>query len=177
MSGNEPGADLIFERFLSRQCDEGLALARESDLLELHVSPMVPPHFVAEFHCKGLVREGDGEIREAQHFEVGIWFPNDYLRRCDPFQMLRLFTPHVWHPNVSRQLPMLCIGKLTPGTRLVDILYQIFDVLTYQKYNPREDDSLNKAACAWARNTKEFTFPIDNRPLKRRPLGLEVEQR
>ena len=75
--------------------------------------------------------------------------------------MLRLFTPGVWHPNVSRELPLICIGRLTPGTTLVDILYQLFDILTFQKYNPRENDSLNKTACAWAR---ENAAPLSHRP-------------
>jgi hypothetical protein len=165
--------DPIYERFLKRQWEEGMELARSSDLLRLHTPGMVPPHFVAEFLCDGLVREGEDEIKVASGFNVGIWFPPDYLRRTDPFEMLRLFTPGVWHPNVSREHPLICIGRLTPGTPLVDILYQLFDILTYQKYNPREDDSLNKAACAWARENQN-RFPVDCRPLKRRSLNLEV---
>jgi len=165
--------DLIYRHFMERQLTEGLALAEESDLLRLRIPPFAPPHFVAEFHCKGLVREADGVIKEADHFEVGIWFPSDYLRRADPFEMLRIFTPNTWHPNISRDVPLICIGRLSPGTALVDILYQIFDIVTYQKYNPREDDSLNKVACAWARENPR-RFPIDRRPLKRRKLNLEA---
>ena len=165
--------DRIYRHFMERQLAEGMALAQSSDLLRLHVSPMVPPHFVAEYLCKGLVRDSSGEIREASGFQVGVWFPYDYLRRADPFEMLRLFTPGVWHPNVSDDLPLICIGRLTPGTSLVDILYQVYDILTFQKYNPRENDSLNKNACAWARNNQD-RFPIDRRPLKRSPLNLEV---
>jgi ubiquitin-protein ligase len=167
------GTDRIYQNFMERQLAEGMALAQSSDLLRLHVSPMVPPHFIAEYLCKGLVRDGSGEIREGSGFQVGVWFPSDYLRRADPFEMLRLFTPGVWHPNVSDDLPLICIGRLTPGTSLVDILYQVYDILTYQKYNPRENDSLNKPACAWARNNQD-RFPIDRRPLKRSCLNLEV---
>ena len=166
--------DPIYERFMRRQYEEALELVSSSDLLRLHVPPLSPPHFVAEFLCNGLVREGDGEIRQASEFHVGIWFPPDYLRRAEPFEMLRLFTPNVWHPNVSREHPLICIGRLTPGTSLVDIMYQLFDVLSYQKYNPRENDSLNKTACAWARENQD-RFPIDRRPLKRRALSLEVQ--
>ena len=166
-------SDPIYQRFMERQLAEGMALAEASDILRLHVPPMAPPHFVAEYLCKGLVRHADGEVREANGFQVGIWFPQDYLRRADPFEMLRVFTPCIWHPNVSSDLPMICIGRLTAGTSLVDILYQIYDILTYQKYNPREDDCLNKAACAWARE-HERQFPIDRRALKRRALDLEV---
>ncbi len=165
--------DPLYRRFVERQLEAGVELAEASDLLKLHLPAMIPPHVVAEFRCRGLVREPGGEIREASHFQVGIWFPPDYLRRADPFQMLRLFTPFVWHPNVSSEAPFICIGRLTPGTALVDILYQIFDVLTYNKFNPKENDSLNKAACAWARAHQNL-FPVDPRPLKRRPLSLEV---
>ena len=168
--------DPIYQRFLDRQLAEGMSLAQSSDLLLLHVSPTVPPHFIAEFHCKGLIRDGAGEIKEANEFHIGIWFPPDYLRRSDPFEMLRLYTSGVWHPNVSDELPLICIGRLTPGTSLVDILYQLYDILTFQKYNPRENDSLNKAACAWARENHD-RFPIDRRPLKRQRLILEVQSK
>jgi ubiquitin-protein ligase len=166
--------DPVYRNFMEQQLAEGMELARSSDILRLHVPPMAPPHFVAEFLCKGLVRQEDGEIREANAFQVGIWFPQDYLRRADPFEMLRVFTPRVWHPNVSFDVPLICIGRLTPNTSLVDILYQVYDILTYQKYNPREDDSLNRFACAWARENQD-RFPIDRRPLKRRTLNLEVQ--
>jgi ubiquitin-protein ligase len=167
-------SDPIYRRFMERQLEEALALAKESDLLRLRFPVMAPPNVVVEYHCKGLVREEDGAIKEADNFEVGIWFPPDYLRRADPFEMLRMFTPNIWHPNISRELPLICIGRLSPGTSLVDILYQIFDILTYQKYNPRENDSLNKVACAWAREHCH-RFPIDRRPLKRRTLNLEAK--
>lgn len=166
--------DPVYRGFMEQQVAEGLALAQESDLLQLHIPPFAPPHFVAEYHCKGLVRGEDGEIREADRFEVGIWMPPDYLRRADTFESLRIFTPNNWHPNISRELPLICIGRLAPGTTLVDILYQIYDILTYQKYNPREDNCLNKVACAWARENQR-RFPIDRRPLKRRKLNLEVK--
>jgi ubiquitin-protein ligase len=166
--------DPIFERFLNRQMEEGIKIARESDLLSLHMPPFAPPHFVAEYRCRSLVRGDDGEIFDADHFQLGVWFPPDYLRRADPFEMLRLFTPGVWHPNVSP--PFICIGKIAPGMSLVDILFQVWDILAYQKFNPREDNALNKAACAWVRSNQD-RFPTDLRPLKRRALNLEVKAR
>ena len=94
----------------------------------------------------------------------------------DPSQLLTWFgPPNVFHPNISDRGPFICVGRLSPGTSLVDIIYQVFEIVTYSKVTMREDDSLNKAACAWARQNK-FRFPIDKRPLKRRSLKLEVEQ-
>jgi hypothetical protein len=166
--------DPIYQRFMERQLAEGLALADASDILRLHIPPMAPPHVVAEYLCKGLVKDAYGEVREANSFQVGIWFPQDYLRRADPFEMLRVFTPHIWHPNISSDLPLICVGRITPGTPLVDILYQVYEIISYQKYNPREDDSLNRFACAWAREN-QHRLPTDRRPLKRRSLNLEVQ--
>jgi len=165
--------DPVYQGFMESQLAEGMALSADSDILDLHLSPIAPPHFLAEFHCNGLVRDGDGEICEAGEFRVGVWFPDDYLRRASTFDVLRIFTPGVWHPNVSGESPMLCIGTLAPGTPLVDILHRTYEVLTYQQCNPVESNALNKAACAWAR-AHQPRFPIDGRPLKRRRLELEV---
>ena len=167
--------DPIYRGFMERQLAEGMALAAASDLLRLHVPPYAPPHFVAEFLCNGLIRERDGIIKEAENWQVGIFFPQHYLRRVDQFDVLRFFTPNAWHPNISRELPLICVGHIVPGMSLVDILYQIFEVLTYHKFNPREDDCLNRAACAFARGN-QHRFPIDRRPLKRRKLSLEVRE-
>jgi hypothetical protein len=166
--------DPVFERFLRRQYEEGRSLAASSDLLELAVHPFPPPHFIATFRCRGLVRQPDGAIEETNFSQAGIFFPPDYLRRLDPFECLRWFAPqNVWHPNISDTLPLVCVGRLTAGTPLTSILFQLFELITYTKYTPREDDSLNKACCAWARQN-QHRFPLDRRPLKRRPLNLDV---
>jgi hypothetical protein len=153
-----------------------MALAEASDLLELIALDVPPPrHYVARFHCKGLVRTDAGEIREAERFEVGIWFPDDYLCEADPFKVLMWFGPRrIFHPNISDRAPFICVGRLAPGTSLVDILYQCFEIITYNKVTMREDDALNKDACAWAR-CNQRRFPIDSRPLKRRALDVSVE--
>ncbi|MDQ2976155.1 MAG: hypothetical protein M3R69_12195 [Acidobacteriota bacterium] len=171
--------DKIFESFLERQHQEGMALAAESDLLELN--PMFafdggPPQcYLARFSCKGLVRTSDGEVKEADYFEVMISFPSDYLRRANPFEVLSWLGPaQVFHPNISARAPVICIGRLAPGTPLVDILYQCFEIITYNKVTMREDDALNREACLWARANQQ-RFPLDGRPLKRRALDIQME--
>jgi hypothetical protein len=166
--------DPVYEHFMQRQLQEGLELAQASDLLRLHVAPVAPPHFVAEFLCNGLVSRGNGEVTVANEFPVGIWFPPDFLRRADPFEMLRNFRPGVWHPNVSREHPLICIGTIVPGTDLVDILHRLFDIFSYQEYNPNEFNSLNRAACAWARQNQR-QFPVDNRGLRRPLVSPEAQ--
>lgn len=164
--------DRVFDAFLRRQLEDGLALARASDILTL--TPLDPQHIVLSYACRGLIRAPGGSIEEATQFEAGVYFPPDYLRRADPFHVLAWFGPReVWHPNISNQAPLICVGKLTPGTPLVDLIFRLYEIITYHRYTPREDDALNKAACAWARNNAH-RFPVDRRPLKRRQLTLEV---
>lgn len=165
--------DPVYEAFLARQYEEGMALARASDLLELEPLDGSPPcRYLARFRCTGLVRPREngsgmrGRVVEADRFEVGIWFPSDYLRRADPWQVLTWLGPRqVFHPNISDRMPLICVGRLQPGTWLVDLLYQCFEIISYQKVTMREDDALNPAACAWAREHQHL-FPIDRRPLK-----------
>lgn len=167
------GYDQIFEAFLDTQFDQGMALARASDLLEL--APVDSPshqRYVAEFRCRGLVRLPNGDIEEGDRFGVGIHFPDDYLRRVDPYQILFWLGPqNVWHPNISDKAPAICLGHLGPATPLVDLLYQVFEIITYHKYSAV--DSLNQGAAAWARQN-QHRFPVDTRPLKRRVVTFDL---
>ena len=161
--------DKIFEGFLTHQYQEGMALAEASDLLELvplHGSP--PQHYLARFYCKGLTRSQDGHICEANRFEVGLWFPADYLRHINSLLILTWLNPReIFHPNVSSTLPLICIGSITPGTPLTELIYRSYEVITWNKLTMRENDALNTEACVWARHNPD-RFPIDRRPLKRR---------
>jgi hypothetical protein len=167
--------DPIFHGFVQRQAEEGQALAQASDILTLESLP-TGQHFIAHYSCRGLVKGADGIVREAEQFHVGIFFGSDYLRNAKPHETVTLFDPlNTFHPNVTFGAPFICLGRIAPGTPLVDLLYQCYEILTYQKLTPREDDALNKEACRWARASQE-RFPIDKRPLKRRPLVLDVER-
>ena len=159
--------DRIRNAFLTHELEDGLALAQQSDLLQLVPLGQPADRFLAFFNCRGLVQRTPGEIEESDHFQVGIWFPADYLRTADPFRVLTWMGPrNTWHPNISADFAAICIGRLAPGTGLVDILYQVFEVITWNKVNMREDDALNKAACEWARRNAT-RYPVDRRPLKR----------
>ena len=166
--------DTVYAGFLKRQREAGLALAAESDLFGL--TPLggeLPQRYVAEFRCKGLVRRASGEVVEADHFVVGICFPDQYLRAADPFTVLTWLAPQeAFHPNI--RAPFICVGSLAPGTELVDLLFRIFEVVTYQRVTMNDTNALNKEACAWARS-HQHRLPVDPRALKRRTLELAVE--
>jgi hypothetical protein len=161
--------DPILGGFLKQQLAQGMELAAQSDLLEL--LPQGLDRYVAIFRCKGLVRADSGEIVEASEAHVGIWFPTDYCRHADPFQVLTWLYPHnIWHPNIRP--PLICVGRIPPATDLCDLLYQCYEIITYSNWAPH--DGLNPDACQWARNHAD-RFPVDRRPLKRRSIEFHVK--
>ncbi|MGC8862661.1 MAG: hypothetical protein ACP5R5_07780 [Armatimonadota bacterium] len=166
--------DKVFERFLSTQYDEAMELDAASDLVTVIPCGQRPcRQFLTVFLGTGLVRTPSGEIERANHFEVLITFPDDYLRRATPGEVVAwIGPPNVWHPNILP--PLLCVGRLKPGTPLVSLIYQIHEIITYRKATMDELDALNHPACQWARENKQM-FPIDPRPLKRRRVTFRVE--
>ncbi len=171
-------SDKVLESFLEAQTREGMDLARQSDLLDLHPQGIPPVQaWIARFRCKGLVTTPDGEVAEADDFAVGIYFPDDYLRRANPAEVLSWLNPsHPYHPNISASpgLPLICIGRMWPGMGLVEILYQVFEIISYGRVTVNERDALNKPACRWARKNMHL-FPVDKRPLKRKRMQTEVK--
>jgi hypothetical protein len=162
--------DNVFGGFLTNQFDGGMALAEHSDVFDLF--PLDPPplvrRYIARFHCTGLVRAPSGAIVEATEFAVAIVFPDDYLRCAEPSQVLTWLSPReVFHPNISNRGPFICVGRMGPGVTLVDLVYQIHEIITYNKATVDERNALNFDACQWAR-THADRLPVDRRPLKRR---------
>jgi hypothetical protein len=153
--------DDILKLFLETQQREAMQLAAESDLLEVSVLDL--QHLIATFRCRGLVRDARGEVREHEHFTVGIFLPETYLRVVNAAEILTWFEPsEVWHPNINP--PFVCVGKIAPGTPLVDLLHRCFEVISFE--NVGMGDALNQPASAWARRNRE-RFPVDARPIKR----------
>jgi hypothetical protein len=155
--------DPILHSFLKAQHSEALALAQAGDILSIETGGASPPQrYVARFRCRGLVRMPDGAIREADEFDVGIWMQDDYLRAVEPDRVVAVLRPWtIWHPNVNG--PFICIGRMGPATPVVDILMQVHEIITYNKWAAH--DALNIGAAEWARNN-QHRFPVDRRPLK-----------
>jgi len=136
--------------------------------------PFGPPprRYIASFHARGLVQSGDGRILQADRCDVGITFPDDWLRRALAIEVLTYLGPHPcpWHPNFRRNA--ICV-HLTPGMGLVDLCYVVFELWTYNLFYTG-DEGLNHAASQWVRRQDPSTFPTDRRPLKRRRLAINV---
>lgn len=157
--------DAILHGFLERQYEEGMALAAASDLFDLvPLGDQPPQKYLAHFRCTGLVRADDSTIIEANDFVAYIWFRNDHLRAVDPMTLVTFLEPRrITHPNI--RAPFVCLGKVGVGIALTDIIFQLFEMITYNRV--KLDDALDGEAAAWARQNLH-RFPVDRRPLKRR---------
>jgi len=164
--------DPILTAFLRKSHDAAMALCAASDRVVLFPAPgEVPQRYIAEFHCRGLVRHTSGQIVEGELFRVGIAFHDDYLKtRPNPIRLLTWLEPAagIFHPNV--RAPYICAGNLRMGTDLVSILFQLYEIITYQKYATA--DPLDPVAAEFAR-ANLARFPVDPRPLRRRAVKIE----
>src|SRR5579863_4179453 len=147
--------DSVFQCFLEKQLAEGQALAASSSLLHLQPLAGSPPfQYIAQFGCKGLARNSAGEVLEHDLWILGIQFPPEYLRsRIHPSQILMFLGTGersgltAWHPNIRDCF--ICL-EITPGMPLTEILFGLFDLLTWRLYSTK-DEGLNQAASQFAR--------------------------
>jgi hypothetical protein len=166
-------ADPILQRFLRWNLENATQFVAESDIVQIEPLPappgFAPDRFIAEFRCKGFVRDGSG-VRVADRFSVGVWFAPDYLvAPPNVARMLTLLTPRIWHPNVAEMVPVVCIANITPGMPLVDLCFALYELFSWQRMSTH--DPLNPAAAQWARDpANRALYPVDNRPLKRRAI-------
>jgi hypothetical protein len=56
---------------------------------------------------------------------------------------------------------------------LIDLVYRVFEVITFNNVTMEEPRALNPEACEWSR-ANLHRLPVDRRALKRRPVDLEL---
>ncbi len=163
----------IFRSFLEQSCKQGLALARDSDVLDLTPIGDPPQRYLARYRCRGLIRDRGGAIVETDgEFHVGIWFHDGYLDAVSVPRLLTWLAPFsIFHSNIRP--PLICL-HITPGTELISILHKCYELITWQTH--RTDDGLDGEACQWARNHLD-RLPIDPRPLKRRLVDTALQEK
>jgi hypothetical protein len=161
--------DIEYE-FVEEQRPAIERLADESDILS--VTMIDPRTFIFEYDCNGLIALRDGTVRRHTGFKVCCHLNEGYLRRVDPLLLLNLRDPpQCYHPSVS--WPLICVGKVIPGTPLVDLCARAYELISYQSFPVAEGDALRPDACAYVRANLD-RFPVDARPLKWRKSAVAL---
>ncbi|MEO8447835.1 MAG: hypothetical protein ABI528_10090 [bacterium] len=107
------------------------------------------------------------EIVNEHKFE--IYLHADYPRLKPQSNMLT----EIFHPNFRMASPHdICIGDYwASGETLVDIIYQVGDMITFQTYNVTSP--LNGIAAKWAKENLEL-FPVDNVNLRQGEIDITL---
>ncbi|HEX2787823.1 MAG TPA: ubiquitin-conjugating enzyme E2 [Ignavibacteria bacterium] len=136
----------------------------------------VPERYFVTFKDVRGIKLEDGSTKEkkvlryiSQH-KIEIYLHLDYPRvkpQCF------LLTP-IFHPNFRMASPHdICIGDFwAPGETLVDIIYQIGEMLQYKNYNVTSP--LNGVAAKWAREHTKY-FPTDQKDLRIGELDINID--
>jgi len=116
-----------------------------------------PQKYHIRYRIKGLEQKPQGEIVEKNEHLVEVT-----LLRAYPHQppVCRMLDP-VFHPNIAPHV--ICIGdNWAAGESLVQIVFQIGQMIAYQSYNIKSP--LNGEAARWTEENLE-SLPLDNSSL------------
>jgi len=164
----------IFDEFLARMTQAGLALADESDVMKLVRLPLAGMGlFVAVFEVPYLAQSPIGVVGVATGpIEVMIHLGPDYLRQVNAMEVVQIRQAGFFHPNF--RWPVLCLGGIRPGTSLPMLLRHVYEIITYQNFST--DDGLNGEACRRLRDEPSLLDRLPPAPrLTRRRLELHGE--
>jgi hypothetical protein len=168
----------VFEKFLENSLAEASALEKQSDVLELVPLPPLPPStYLCKFAVPYLRRQADGTIALAEGPVIAaVHFPEDYLRSVDHWLYLKvatLLTPDFIHPNVRGGT--VCLGAdFAPGTPIKGLLWELYDIVTYQNFSLVEHNALNAEACRLLRARQELVKSLRPVPFLRRKRRFKI---
>jgi hypothetical protein len=173
--------DPVLYAFLQNTFVEATALAEKSDMLHLIPLPPLPPStYLCEFdvHYLRRLRSGVVEIAPGPVL-TALHFPEDYLRSTDPRLYLKvasILTPDLTHPNVGGTI--VCLGSaFAPGTPLTALLWELYDIVTYQNVTVDERNALNPEACRLLREHAGLLAQFQLKPFLRRAHKLKITMR
>ena len=171
--------DVVFQRFLENTASDAVDLQRTSDVVTLQALPPQPAsRYVCEFRVPYLRRLPAGTVvLDPGPVACSIRFPCDYLRSGDTRLYIRVaavLSPDFIHPNVLHGV--VCLGAaFAPGTPLRGLLWQLWEVITYQNCTVDERNAMNGEACRLVRAYPHLIASLE-RPRLFRPrqrLGAE----
>ncbi len=137
-------------------------LQAESSIFRFVASGNPPQSYRLIFQGAGFRLEKDKVMLTDQHelvIELGAAYP-----RLSPNLAWR--SP-IFHPNIS-QTGVVCLGGYgthwVPSLTLTELCHMLWDMIRYRNFDT--ESPYNREAALWAKHQQDFTFPIDNRPLR-----------
>ena len=133
-------------------------------------------YFVSYNNIKGIKLAKDStpekkKVEIIENHKIEIYLHIDYPRMKPQCYILT----EIFHPNFRMASPHdVCIGDFwASGETLVDLIYQIGEMIQYQNFNVTSP--LNGVASKWARENEDM-FPIDTNNLRRGEVEIELKK-
>ena len=172
--------DGVFRLFLENTYTEAMEFAARSDVLRIAPVGGSPPFsYACNFRVQYLQRLPSGTVEiHPGPVHCLIHFPNDYLRSTDPKFYMRVasvLTSDFVHPNVAGGI--VCLGGgFAAGTPISELLWLLFQIVSYRNCTLDERNALNAEACRLLRACPELLLKADRpRLLRQRHEGLSAE--
>jgi hypothetical protein len=108
---------------------------------------------------------------------AALHFPADYLRSTDPrlyLKVVSVLTEDLTHPNVFGTV--VCLGSgFAPGTPISALLWELYEILTYQNVTLDESNALSPEACRLLRAYRGLLDQLSPKPPMRRQHKLRIK--
>ena len=139
-------------------------LRQESTILDFTSQDNPPESYLITFRWKGLYRPTDSrQVAISERHEVAIRLGASYPRSMPEMEWR---TP-IFHPNISGS-GVVCLGGYgtywVPSLNLDELCEMLWDMIRFQNYDP--SSPYNRDAALWVESQREFTLPVDSRPIR-----------
>ena len=147
-------------------------LNAESSIFDFEAIGSLPEVYRFFFHGPGTYKTKRNTVAISDEHEIVVDLGAAYPRLMPG---LTWQTP-IFHPNISSS-GIVCLGgygtNWVPSLRLEELCVMLWDMIRYQNYDVTSP--YNREAALWAREQKDFPFPLDDRPIRNRVSGQEAE--
>ena len=172
--------DPIFRAFLENTSKEAAEIATKSDVLNITPLPPLPPSsYLCEFSLEYIRRLPTGRVEIASGpVLAAVHFPEDYLRSIDPHlyvKVVSVLTTDLTHPNLRGTAA--CLGSgFAPGTPITMLLWELYDIISYQNVGLDERNALNPEGCRLLRQHPHLLDKLSSPlPFMRRERKIQIK--
>lgn len=171
--------DKVFHGFLENTFKEVKELAKRSEVVQISPLPPFPPSgYICEFRMPYLRRLSSGVVEIAPGPVLAVLhFPEEYLRSTDPrlyLKVVSVLTKNLTHPNILGLA--VCLGSsFAPGTPITALLWELYDIFSYQNVTLDERNALNPEACRLLREHPEALAKLKPEPFLHRKHKMRIK--
>ncbi len=141
-------------------------LKRESNIFDFVARGEMPDTYLLVFNGRGVYRSDPAApVMPNDRHEVYLRLGAAYPRMMPELT----WRSPIFHPNISSS-GVVCLGGYgtywVPSLSLDELCTMLWDMIRFENYDP--NSPYNREAAIWAKQQKDYRFPLDARPIRDR---------